>query len=566
MTNATLNGKPYAGNPHVRFEVGESSIGKPRRGSLLYNKLMIASLSVAAFGLAAVAQEPVEVGDRLQVMWDDFVVDTEKTTARRVQHHPEPMETVLRMDRPWEGDGCSYMCLVPDEDEKGRLFRLYYIACRFPTPAEAKAEGKGKWLAALCRDLKACYAESRDGIRWTRPELGINEFGGSKANNIILDHSWGFDVDNFFVFRDPRPDVPADERYKALARVSGRNNFHEDGRSIMNDGNADGPFLWSYLSADGIHFRKGRCVTEKGAFDTLNTVHYNARTGEFHLYTRGFHRISGDRNGDNWARDIRHSVSKDFRSWTDPKILDFTDGAEEYPLYTNLVQPYFRNPEILVGFPTRYVERPKWTPNFDRLPSPALRREHMEMLEKREGLTVTDCIFMMSRDGQRFERCNEAFITPGPEFAFNWVYGDAYPAYGMLLTAGRYEGSDEELSFLVYQNHLSGTPVGVRRMRLRQDGFFSRQATYREQRVVTKPLVFSGSRMLINFSTSARGYVFVTVRDGAGRELRSCELFGDKVDRTVDFMNGAVADFAGRPVTVEFRMSDADLYSFRFAR
>ena len=36
MTNATQNGKPYAGNPHVRFEVGGSRIGKPRRGSLLY--------------------------------------------------------------------------------------------------------------------------------------------------------------------------------------------------------------------------------------------------------------------------------------------------------------------------------------------------------------------------------------------------------------------------------------------------------------------------------------------------------------------------------------------------
>ena len=37
MKNAALSGKPYAGNPHVRFDEGEVASAKPRRGSLLYN-------------------------------------------------------------------------------------------------------------------------------------------------------------------------------------------------------------------------------------------------------------------------------------------------------------------------------------------------------------------------------------------------------------------------------------------------------------------------------------------------------------------------------------------------
>ena len=82
---------------------------------------------------------------------------------------------------------------------------------------------------------------------------------------------------------------------------------------------------------------------------------------------------------------------------------------------------------------------------------------------------------------------------------------------------------------------------------------------------MTKPLVFAGKELLVNFSTSARGRMFVTIRDDAGRSIRSLELFGDKVDRVVDFADGGkVADFAGRPVTLEFEMSDADIYSFRF--
>ena len=36
MMNATLRGKPDAGNPHVRFDEGEVASAKPRRGSLLY--------------------------------------------------------------------------------------------------------------------------------------------------------------------------------------------------------------------------------------------------------------------------------------------------------------------------------------------------------------------------------------------------------------------------------------------------------------------------------------------------------------------------------------------------
>ena len=99
---------------------------------------------------------------------------------------------------------------------------------------------------------------------------------------------------------------------------------------------------------------------------------------------------------------------------------------------------------------------------------------------------------------------------------------------------------------------------------VRLDGFVSRHATYAEQRLVTKPIVFKGSELTLNFSTSARGRIFLTVRDESGRELRSAEIFGDKVDRIVGFEGGSLAEFAGRPVTLDFRMSDADLYSFKF--
>ncbi len=47
-TGKALNGKPYAGNPHVRFDEGEvAPAATPRRGSLLYKKMTMVAVCVA---------------------------------------------------------------------------------------------------------------------------------------------------------------------------------------------------------------------------------------------------------------------------------------------------------------------------------------------------------------------------------------------------------------------------------------------------------------------------------------------------------------------------------------
>ena len=85
--------------------------------------------------------------------------------------------------------------------------------------------------------------------------------------------------------------------------------------------------------------------------------------------------------------------------------------------------------------------------------------------------------------------------------------------------------------------------------------------------LVTKPLIFEGKELHLNFSTSAYGYVYVSVLDEEGRELssESFELYGDTVDRTVAFADcGDFSEFAGKPVCLKFRMRDAKIFSFKF--
>ena len=485
----------------------------------------------------------VDVGNRLQVLWDDHVIDTNRTTASRVIHHPEYVGVAMAHDKPWEGDGCDFHCIVPDHDAKGPLLRMYYLGW------STWCGWKGVKDRFMNDDIRVCYAESRDGgVSWKKPNLGLIEVQGSKENNCIFDRKFlGKTWDNFMVFKDENPNCPPDEKYKAVGLFDG---------------------LWCFLSADGIHFRKGWMLTRSGAFDSLNVAFWDKTRGEYHLYLRGFHKVKSERNGDLDIRDIRHSVSKDFKTWSEPKLLDFGSGAEDYPLYTNVVEPYCREPSIFIGFPSRYVERKNWTANYERLPSLEKRKYRMDKSHgghPRHGLVITDCVFIFSRDGQKFCRYDEAFMRPGPENPDNWVYGDCYPTRTLVKTPSPV-GGDDELSIFTFDRHWSGLASNLNRYRLRQDGFVSRRATYADQKVVTKPLVFLGSEMAINFSTSARGRMFVTIRDEAGHSLKSVELFGDKVDRVVDFDGGKVGKFAGRPVVIEFEMSDADLYSFRFKK
>jgi hypothetical protein len=389
-----------------------------------------------------------------------------------------------------------------------------------------------------------CYAESRDGLTWTRPELGLCEYKGSTANNIILD-SRTATFDNFSVFRDPNPECPDAERYKGVG-VDGR----------------DGA-LWCFTSADGVRFEKAWVMTRKGKFDTLNIAFWDRHSGQYLCYLRDFHDVPGE----DWnagVRDVRWMTSKDFRNWTTPVRLDFC-GGDEYPLYTNVVQPYYRADHVFVGFPSRYVERKAWTPNFDQLTGPdgaRRRRERMDV-NPRYGLALTDCVFMTSRDGKRWNRWDEAFMTPGPEHELNWVYGDCFPALGMVQTPSERPGAPDELSMYTFENHWSGKPAALRRHVMRVDGFVSYRATYRPCRVMTKPFVFRGQELTLNLATSAAGWVRIKLI-AEGETLESCELFGDSLDRRAVFEGGHVADLVGRPVRMEIGMSDADVFSFKF--
>ncbi len=325
-----------------------------------------------------------------------------------------------------------------------------------------------------------------------------------------------------------------------------------------------GRSLMCMTSPDGIHFEPYKIVSRNGAYDSLNTLHWNPRTGKYYVFFRGFHKKEEDpasNFNEAEVRDISVIESEDFENWSEPRYLDFM-GGDDYPLYTNCVTAYPGNDRIYVGFPTRYVERKGWTPNYVSLPD-AERRKARSKVSKRYGLVLTDTAFMWSRDGVRFNREDEAFLRPGPERPDSWTYGNACAARGLVVTPG-WRGGDEEISMYFNDGHWSGRPATLDRYVIRMDGFVSRHATYEPQTLVTKPFTFAGDTLEINFATSARGFLRVEARAADGSAAVSDDLFGDSTHRRVVFVKGDLKTLAGKPVTLTFTMSDADLYSFRF--
>lgn len=498
---------------------------------------VLAAVVMSACVALAMAEEPVRIGSRLELLVDDFLIQSMTDGARLQLHQPVRREIVFRTDAPWEGNASAFQSVFQD----GPLYRMYYRGIQYRhggKPAEALAD----------HPWNLCYAESDDGIHWRRPELGLFEFKGSKANNIILTPEFlkeiSGDPAHTSAFKDANPDCPPDERYKIVAI-----GWKRKGMYVLK-------------SADGIHFSplsKDPVVT-KGAFDSQNLIFWDPIRKEY----REYHREC--RNG---LRDILTSTSKDIKSFPEPQWIEYP-GAPKQQLYTNEIQPYYRAPHIFMGFPMRYQERGWGDPTFD-LPDLEERMARAKG-HSRYGMAVTDAVFMTSRDGQTFKRWPEAFIRPGPRQHGSWVYGDNFVFWGMVETKSAVEDAPDEISLYATEGYWQGTSTSVRRYTIRVDGFVSACAPLSGGEVVTKPIVFDGGNLALNYETSGAGGVQVEMQDADGKPIEGYALadcppiFGDSLRHIVRWKGrgGDVRTMAGKPVRLRFVLKDADLYSFQF--
>jgi hypothetical protein len=436
-----------------------------------------------------------DIGSRLEPFVDDYLIESMKDVSLQL-HSPERQEIAVTLDAPWEGDTSHYITVFKDDDR----YRMYY---RGSVEAATETIKPHAELAA--------YAESPDGIRWTKPNLGIYELNGSKDNAITYMGRAGH---NFTPFKDSNPAAKPEEKYKALG---------------------GGP-LFALASPDGLHWQEMQAdpVITDGAFDSQNLAFYDSQRGVYVAYVRDF------KSG---VRDIRTCTSPDFIHWTKPQWLRYGKAPKEH-LYTNAISPYPRAPHLYFGFPKRFMEARKVVDSYTY-----------------PGLS--DGVFMTSRDGLHFRRWEEAFLRPGLDQE-NWTDRNNHIAYGMVETG------PEELSLYALEHYQHPTNR-IRRITIRPDGFVSVHAGATQGELVTKPIRFAGKELVINFSTSIVGGVQVEAQTVAGAPIPGLTLgecpviYGDRLEQVVKWDKGSdLSALAGQPTRFRFVMKDADLYSLRF--
>ncbi|MCF6286763.1 MAG: hypothetical protein L3K26_16450, partial [Candidatus Hydrogenedentes bacterium] len=433
----------HHGSPSRRTFLASTMAGT---AGILSQPLLSAEASVQSVDSAA----PITIGSRRELFVDHALIEELTGGARQQLHHPVPREAAVEHDAPWEGNACGYHNVFQDGD----LYRMYYNARHITVLDDGN-------INLSRHPVFCCYAESKDGIHWEKPELGLREFQGSKKNNIIFENgvmgAFTLVAGHISVFKDENPDTPADARYKAI------------GWSHKPNG------LVPFKSADGLHWTpmtEVPMLQDQGAFDTQNLAFWDTTIGKYRAYWRIF--TGGSKPGLYWSpgavRAIRTATSDDLIHWGPTTDLTYEDSPEE-ELYTNQIKPYPRAPHLLIGFPTRYIER-GWSPSMRALPEAEGRVKRSQKVE-RYGTALSEGLLMVSRDGRHFTRWNEAFLRPGIERPGTWHYGHQFIAWHTVETQSALPGAPNELSIYAPEGLWHEHGDTLRRYTLRLDGFVS---------------------------------------------------------------------------------------------
>ena len=486
---------------------------------------LVASVMLLAGGPIRAADAPLNIGSRRELLVDHFLI--EKLNGARLHlHTPRDEGIALRFDQPWEGPFSGYVTIVRDGDRLRAYYRGKPVADRDGSTNEV-----------------TCCAESADGLRWTRPELELFEIQGTKKNNVVLANAVPA-THNFCPFADERPGVAPEERFKALG-------------GTMESG------LMAWKSADGLRWQRlgsqpvitKAMVPFKYMFDSQNVPFWSSAERKYLCYFRVFK--------DNIRRIVR-SESNDFLHWSPPVLMEYRHPSVTAPiehLYTSQTHPYFRAPHLYVAIAARFMPGRR-----------VLTDEQAAAIKVNPGYfkDTSDAIFMTTRPAEGeghlafYDRTFlEGFIRGGigPQ---NWVSRTGYPALNVVQTG------PAEMSVYVNQDYAQPT-AHLRRYSMRLDGFASLRADYQGGEMVTKPLVFAGRKLSLNFATSAAGGVKVELQTAEGKavpgfSLADCrEQIGNELDRVVSWKGGAdLSSFAGTPVRLRFVLKDADVYALQF--
>jgi hypothetical protein len=503
----------------------------------------------------APAAEALKIENRRQVFVDGRFLADARNVSLHLHTPRKTGEFTIEPDHPWEKGGIGPYSSVL---RAGDSYHMWYHAMDAANWDAAKHAG--------C----ICYARSRDGIRWEKPELGLTEYAGTTKNNIVLGHGAGgvrIGQAGGMVFIDPT--APEAERFRMVRR-------HEE----------TGEGIHVFSSADGIRWKlthrgvlTARAQKKGHHLDSQNVIFWDERIRKYVAYGRRNLRRDGSQ-----GRSVFRGEAPDLASFPVAQDLPVVLGPDRLDLFHGSVAvvDYYTNATIkLAGvddayymFPTAYYHYV-----WDAL------AEFGKQVPTNAGPIHTQ--FAASRDGMTWHRFGRRpFVDLGLKGTFD--SGSCRVIHGVVPSvSGRemylyYWGSDwlhgwdrddRNKRLLTRAGLAPSRNIAVlSRLVLRRDGFVSARAAYSGGVFTTPPVVFRGSKLRLNVDTSATGIVRAGILDARGQAIpgyrvEDCDRIhtANETDRVVTWRGKSdVQGLAGTPVRLRFAMRDADLYAFQF--
>jgi len=427
-------------------------------------------------------------------------------------------------DKPWEKRFDNLYANVLYDEEDG-LYKCWYNPFIVDNSAKGMTLEERKqrsYEPPDDREMGTCYAFSKDGIHWEKPELGIVEFNGSKKNNLVCRGPHGAGV-----FKDSRETDPA-KRFKMF--------------TAANDTDINEHMAVAF-SPDGVNWSSLVLCPEINP-RPVDGTHYNTLwVPELEEYV-GFTRLRGvgtdaelsePDGGTRRIRQVGRTSSKDFLNWKQAELI--FQGVE--PHLQTYSMPVFRHGGVYLGLPVIY--------------NTETDRAHTELAWSPDTI-----------EWHRVCLGTPLIDTGSNRSDYDWgcVYTAAYPVF-----------LDEEIR--LYYGASNGPHFGWRDgffclATLRPDGFAGYEPASRGTMatVTTKPVVGRFAALHVTADVQENGSVTVAVVDRTGKELAVSEPVAETVtDHRLVWKRGwDYQTLNTDKIRLKFTVDNAKLYSFSFER
>ena len=502
------------------------------------------------------------IRDRVQTFIDNVIIESVQDITRR-PHSPTRYgdEPLIKQDKPWEHlIYFTYPNYTVLRDPQDGLFKAWY---------EDMEQIPGRFTKShVHHHSRQHYAESEDGISWTKPELENAIIDGNKTNIVLGSEEYGEAHSANYII-DPHPSTP-EERFRVLFS----HWWEDDAGSYTRIECAHSPDGKSWTLYD----EYPRFGLSGPQLNDVSVLFYDEDSREFVQNTRHFLQWAGDINlrtplspsflGTMQPhnalvynqRRVWQSRSHDFIHWSELVPVAATDEED------NLDESYYGMKQFRLG--SIYLATVGVFRGVDN---------EMEVQ------------LLVSRDGIRWSNTNKRRPFLSPRGEGHW------DAHMVSLTSAPIEVGDELYFYhggtnshhdwwlcdsetfpeLPENDKPGNVKFGLGLAKLRKDGYAGLYANkMRLGTIVTRALISLGTELTINAKCAPGGSLKVEIvnrkDDVVGQCSReNCDVFtGDGVAHKVTW-NGNPTIPAGREGDVYWRkvrffLDDAELFSFQF--